>query len=146
MNFKIEFLFAWQDLWIGFFWDKKKKWLYIIPFPTVGVILKFRNTPAVSLEEQIKIQTELLELAIKSGRRLMHDYKHLLSELPPDSMFKKEFAARGQMWEDIFYPDKGFKNYRTQLHEEINWLSVKLKVAQDRLKEHGLEPDPDSPF
>lgn len=38
---KVEYLFAWYDLWIGFFWDRKKKWLYILPLPTCGIILKF---------------------------------------------------------------------------------------------------------
>lgn len=39
---KISLLFAWYDLWIGLFWDAKNKWLYILPFPTVGIILKFK--------------------------------------------------------------------------------------------------------
>ncbi|MDA3866534.1 MAG: hypothetical protein PF489_07280 [Salinivirgaceae bacterium] len=38
---RIAFIFAWYDLWIGLFWDRKKKWLYFLPFPMVGVILKF---------------------------------------------------------------------------------------------------------
>lgn len=42
-DYKLSFLFAWYDIWIGFFWDSKKKWLYILPIPFLGVILKFRN-------------------------------------------------------------------------------------------------------
>jgi len=38
---KVKLLFAWYDLWVGLFWDKKKKWLYILPFPCLGIILKF---------------------------------------------------------------------------------------------------------
>lgn len=37
---KFEFLFAWYDLWIGIFYDKKKNWLYILPLPMLGVIIK----------------------------------------------------------------------------------------------------------
>lgn len=37
-------LFAWYDMWIGFFWDKKKKWLYVFPVPMFGFILKFGRT------------------------------------------------------------------------------------------------------
>lgn len=39
---KIKLLFAWYDLWVGFFWDKKKRWLYFLPLPCVGVIFKFK--------------------------------------------------------------------------------------------------------
>ena len=38
---RIALLSAWYDLWVGFFWDKKKKWLYILPVPMLGIILKF---------------------------------------------------------------------------------------------------------
>jgi hypothetical protein len=40
---KIEFIFKWFDFWVGLFWDTKKKWLYILPLPMIGVILKFKN-------------------------------------------------------------------------------------------------------
>ena len=38
---KVQLIFRWYDLWIGFFWDSKKHWLYFFPIPMVGVILKF---------------------------------------------------------------------------------------------------------
>lgn len=37
----VSFIFAWYDLWIGFFWDRNKKWLYFFPIPCVGFIFKF---------------------------------------------------------------------------------------------------------
>lgn len=37
---KFEFIFAWYDLWVGFFYDKKKRWLYFLPIPTLGIIIK----------------------------------------------------------------------------------------------------------
>jgi len=40
---KIKLIFAWYDFWIGFFWDKKKKWLYFFPIPMCGIILKFNK-------------------------------------------------------------------------------------------------------
>ena len=40
---KVEFLFAWYDIWIGFFWDSKKKWMYFLPLPMFGIILKFNH-------------------------------------------------------------------------------------------------------
>lgn len=35
MKFKL--IFAWYDLWIGAFWDKAKRYLYVFPVPCVGV-------------------------------------------------------------------------------------------------------------
>lgn len=40
---KISLLFAWYDIWVGLFWDKKKKWLYFFPIPCLGIIFKFRR-------------------------------------------------------------------------------------------------------
>lgn len=34
-------LFAWYDLWVGFCWDQKSRKLYILPVPTVGVVIEF---------------------------------------------------------------------------------------------------------
>jgi len=39
---RIKFIFAWFDLWVGFFWDAKKHWLYFFPIPTLGIIFQFK--------------------------------------------------------------------------------------------------------
>lgn len=33
--------FVWYDLWIGAFYDSKKRWLYILPLPCVVFIFRF---------------------------------------------------------------------------------------------------------
>lgn len=38
---KVEFIFAWYDFWVGWFWDQKKRWLYVLPIPCVGLVFKF---------------------------------------------------------------------------------------------------------
>lgn len=35
MRFKI--IFAWYDIWIGFFWDAKQRYLYFFPVPCCGI-------------------------------------------------------------------------------------------------------------
>ena len=36
---RVRFLFAWYDLWIGVFWDRQKRKLYILPLPCVGIVI-----------------------------------------------------------------------------------------------------------
>lgn len=43
MEMKVEFIFAWYDLWVGFFYDRKKRWIYFLPIPTVGIIIKLKS-------------------------------------------------------------------------------------------------------
>jgi hypothetical protein len=42
-RFKITTIVAWYDMWIGAFFDIKKKALYILPIPCLGVVIRFLN-------------------------------------------------------------------------------------------------------
>lgn len=97
-------------------------------------------------DDILSIQKEMLELTIKAGRRLMHDFNHMLNEIPETSTEKEMYSSRGKMWGDIFYPDDGPKNYRSSLHQEIIELEFKLNRAKKLLVENNIDPDPDSPF
>lgn len=37
----IKFIFAWYDLWIGLFIDRKKKLIYFFPVPMFGIVYKY---------------------------------------------------------------------------------------------------------
>jgi len=39
---KVKLLFLWYDLWVGFYWDKKNRTLYVCPLPTVVIRIKFK--------------------------------------------------------------------------------------------------------
>lgn len=41
-------LFAWYDLWIGIFWDRKSRKLYILPLPCVGVVVTFTESASTN--------------------------------------------------------------------------------------------------
>lgn len=34
---KVSPVFAWYDLWVGVYWDRSKRCLYILPIPMIGV-------------------------------------------------------------------------------------------------------------
>jgi len=97
-------------------------------------------------EDQFEIQKEMLELSIKAGRRAMHDFDHMLNEVPEGNMWKKEYRERGKHWKSIFYPDDGMKNYRNSLHKEIESLDYQLRKARELLVKHGIDPNPDLGF
>ena len=40
---KVKLIFAWYDFWIGFFYDKDRKWLYVFIIPTIGIIFKLKE-------------------------------------------------------------------------------------------------------
>ena len=46
---KITMLFAWYDLWIGAFYDKGGRQLFILPIPCCGLRLQFGMRPMLAL-------------------------------------------------------------------------------------------------
>ena len=34
-------ILAWYDLWVGAYWDRECRSLYLLPLPCVGVVLHF---------------------------------------------------------------------------------------------------------
>lgn len=39
-GYKVKFIFAWYDLWIGVFIDKPKQKIYIFPLPMLGIVIE----------------------------------------------------------------------------------------------------------
>lgn len=40
---RISIIFAWYDLWIGAYWNKERRTLYVLPLPCVGLRIKFKR-------------------------------------------------------------------------------------------------------
>ena len=34
-------IFAWYDLWVGAYWDRAGRRLYVLPLPCLGVVIQF---------------------------------------------------------------------------------------------------------
>lgn len=37
----VRFIFAWYDLWVGAYYDRKSRSLYLLPVPTLGIVITF---------------------------------------------------------------------------------------------------------
>ena len=42
-NSALSFIFKWYDGWIGIFYDREKRWIYIFPIPFFGIIIKTKR-------------------------------------------------------------------------------------------------------
>ena len=40
---RVQFFFKWFDFWIGFYWNKTKKHLYILPLPMIGIKIRINK-------------------------------------------------------------------------------------------------------
>jgi hypothetical protein len=38
---RVNLIVAWYDFWIGIFWDRAKRRLYILPIPMIGIMIEF---------------------------------------------------------------------------------------------------------
>lgn len=36
---RVRLFVAWYDFWIGVYWDRKRRWLYLCPLPMIGLII-----------------------------------------------------------------------------------------------------------
>jgi hypothetical protein len=40
---KVKVIFAWYDLWVGIFYDQKKRYVYIFPIPMLGILIELKG-------------------------------------------------------------------------------------------------------
>lgn len=45
MKLKLKPVVAWYDLWLGAYWDRKTRTLYVLPLPCLGVSIQFIAKP-----------------------------------------------------------------------------------------------------
>jgi hypothetical protein len=37
----IKLLLAWYDIWVGVFWDRQRRKVYILPLPCIGIVVEY---------------------------------------------------------------------------------------------------------
>lgn len=92
---KIQLIFAWYDLWIGLFWNKDKNWLYILPFPTIGIILKFP-------QRRYLLMSKYGNYPVGSCSYDKEELKHCMSQ---DNVYGKIYWVKNGTIEPIFLKD-----------------------------------------
>ena len=71
---KLKFFFAWYDLWIGAYWDRKQRTLYICPLPMC--VVSFQFSPSQRCENCGR-RPGLNEPTAAWGHLRHHTEKHL---------------------------------------------------------------------
>jgi len=51
---RIKFLFAWYDLWVGAYWDRRCRTLYICPLPCCVIRIRFPMPNVIRDEEEMR--------------------------------------------------------------------------------------------
>lgn len=71
MIIEVGVILAWYDIWIGVYWDRKKRRLYMFPIPCVGAYIQFDSVLERKKQHRDYITAgemeEVIEKAIKNG-------------------------------------------------------------------------------
>lgn len=92
----------------------------------------------------------LLELSIKAGRRVTHDLGHCVNDLAmreyqqgdeSPHRSSRRYKQRQEMWENLFYPLRGMKDYRTSVFMELLDKEREIARLKKLCKDNNIDPE-----
>lgn len=82
-------------------------------------------------------QAELLEIIVKAARRCAYDLEHAADQII-DRKQSDMYHERAKMWQVIFNPANGPKDYRNSLHKEIWVKDMHIRKLKELCKKHNI--------
>lgn len=79
---------------------------------------------------------DLLEIAIKAGRRCTHDMAHCVSYLESDAV-RSHAQAQSSAWRNVFYSSQENKMYLNKHHRQIMTHDMEISRLTRLLEKHG---------
>lgn len=79
---------------------------------------------------------DLLEIAIKAGRRCTHDMDHCVSYLKADAA-RSHAQAQSTAWRNVFYSSQEYKMYLNKHHRQIMAHDTEISRLTRLLERHG---------
>lgn len=65
--------FAWYDLWVGAYWDRDRRRLYVCPVPTLAISVDLQTKPHADVLRYERVLDGLLEAREAAGGELPQD-------------------------------------------------------------------------
>ncbi len=98
-----------------------------------------RPSPADGLQESH-------EILIRCARRCAYDLQHAVSFIPAKhTRVAERLQVKADWWIDLFSSGNSVKDYRLQLHRELDERDVTIAALRAALQKHGVE-DPTQPI
>ncbi len=65
---KIRPIAAWYDMWVGAYWDKARRRLYVLPVPCLGAVIDFAKADVHHAERDVERLKQRIEADIGNLR------------------------------------------------------------------------------
>lgn len=129
---RVRFIAKWYDLWVGAYWDRDNRRLFILPLPCLGVVLDFGRRS--NLEPHERIELELFRRALQDVPTLtgtdIGDLLNMTTDLIRSGSMGKDEALAGLV-KCLIYRVAGYRSECLAHRRESEEWSRKWRAALD---------------